>query len=73
MRHFHAYNGHVLSIGLVWGGILTTLMWLGINHSEIYPQYHSTTAIYTLVVLGFMGLGYRWHLREYKNYLECAV
>jgi len=73
MRHFHAYNGHVLSIGLVWGGILTTLIWLGINHSEIYSQYHSTPAIYTLVVLGFIGLVCRWHLREYRNYLESGV
>ncbi|MFN0204432.1 MAG: hypothetical protein ACKVTZ_23135 [Bacteroidia bacterium] len=50
------YTGVVLSPSLAYAGVISTLMWIGINYTTFYKQYHNAYAIYGLLILGVFGI-----------------
>jgi hypothetical protein len=69
MRRLHPYMGHVLTRCLAYAGVVSTLMWLLIRHSEAYRQVHSAALVYTVLVLGCALIIYGWNKRLYQRYL----
>jgi hypothetical protein len=67
--------GHVMTAFLVYAGILSTWMWLLIQHAPWYREIHSPELIYTLLIGGCLIILYRWNKKEFiryqnKNYLS---
>jgi Kef-type K+ transport system membrane component KefB len=62
--------GHVMTNCLVYAGMVSTVMWLLINNSNYYKEYHSVAMIYSLLVLGCIVIIYRWFRSMYRYYLE---
>ena len=61
--------GSLLSKGFVFLGVLSTSMWLLINHSEFYYEnIHSAMMMYIISVLGCSFIIYNWFLKLYKEY-----
>ena len=63
------YFGHILSKGLVFAGIVSTIMWLLINHTEFYKPIHSATLIYVILIVGTLIIAYTWNKKLYEQYL----
>ena len=63
------YFGHVLSKGLVFAGVVSSIMWLLINNTEFYKSIHSAALIYTILICGTLIIVYRWNKKLYKQYL----
>jgi glutamine amidotransferase PdxT len=62
--------GHVLTRSLVYAGIVSTVMWLLINHTEFYKEIHSATLIYTVLIGGCAVITYLWSRKQYRLYLQ---
>ena len=67
------YFGHILPKGLVFAGVVSTIMWLLINNIGFYKSIHSATLIYVILVFGTMIIAYDWNKRLYKQYLITSV
>ena len=65
---FNNYMGHVLTKSLVFAGIVSTTMWLLINHSEFYRSIHSPALIYVILIVGSFAIAYGWNRSMYKLY-----
>ncbi len=63
------YLGHTLTIAMVYVGIVSTAMWLLINYTEFYKDYHSARVVYGIIVVGILLSTYIWHRRMYRQYL----
>ena len=61
--------GHALTICLVYLGVVSTIMWLLINHTKYYQNFHSVKLIYTIIVVGCFGLIFGWFKVMYRKYL----
>lgn len=65
----HQYFGAVLAPCLVYAGILSTIMWLLIQHWNLYKEIHNPWLIYILLVGGCLIIAYRFHRKSYLMYL----
>ena len=63
------YFGHLLTTGLVFAGIVSTIMWLLINNTEFYKSIHSAALIYVVLVLGILIIAFNWNKKLYQQYL----
>lgn len=71
-NRFNQYMGHVLTRCLVFVGFVSTIMWLLINHTEMYKEIHSPVLIYSVIIIGSMVVVYQWHRTQYRNYLSAS-
>ena len=62
------YFGHLLTKGLVFAGVVSTIMWLLINHTEFYKSIHSAALIYVVLVVGILIIAYDWNKKLYRQY-----
>lgn len=70
LNRFNHYMGHLMTRCLVFAGIVSTAMWLLINHVDFYRQVHSATVIYSILVLGCITIIYQWSNEQYRTYLR---
>lgn len=68
LSRFNRYIGHVLTRCLVFAGVVSTTMWLLINHTEFYKPLHSATMIYTILIGGSILVTLQWNWEMYKGY-----
>lgn len=69
INRFNHYMGHVMSKSLVFGGIVSTIMWILINYTEFYKSIHSPILIYSILISGTIIIGYLWSKSLYSQYL----
>jgi len=68
-KRFNHYMGMYMIPGLVYAGIVSTLMWLLINHTNWYlKDYHSAKAIYGALVVGLTAIIIAVTRKEYQVY-----
>ena len=63
------YVGNLFPIMLSFAGIVSTLMWLGINYYEPYYNFHKAQYIYLLLIISCIFIIYNWYKKMYDNYL----
>lgn len=68
LKRLNIYMGHVMSRCLAFAGIVSTVMWLLIHHSALYPTLHSPALIYTILIGGSVIIAYFWNKSLYKKY-----
>lgn len=66
---FNQYTGHVLPRFLAFAGVVSTLMWLLIHHADFYKKIHSPALVYSILILGCVGLAYQWNRTLFRKYL----
>lgn len=69
MHRLNQYMGHLMTRGLVYFGVVSTIMWLLIDHSDFYKSIHSAGLIYSILIGGLVVIYYAWNKRMYKEYL----
>lgn len=67
-KRLHFYLGKVLTRCLAFAGIVSTVMWLLINYTGFYKQYHSAFAVYSILAVGCVLISAQWMKEEYKIY-----
>lgn len=67
-KHFNYIMGATLSQCLAVAGVISTLMWILIRNTEFYMKIHSTTLIYTLIIVSCVGVMANWYWNLYKEY-----
>lgn len=70
LRRLNNYMGHVLMQSLVFAGIVSTVMWVLLNHTEFYKKIHSAWLIYALLIGGCGVITYVWSRKQYGVYLR---
>lgn len=70
ISHLNQVIGHTLTKCLVFAGVVSTVMWLLINNTAYYRNYHSAPLIYSILVVGCIIIMYRWFADMYKQYLD---
>ena len=73
LQRFNRYMGYFMPPCLVFAGIVSTLMWLLINYSSFYKNYHSVSLIYTFLIGGCVLIIYQWNRLLYQKYLREEV
>lgn len=68
-KHFIQYIGHIMPASLAYVGVLSTLMWLGINYTVFYKHIHSPALIISIMAAGIMVITIYWHWQMYRKYL----
>jgi hypothetical protein len=66
---FNQYMGHVLTRCLVFAGVVSTTMWLLINHTDSYKTIHSAPLVYAILVSGIAIIVYQWSRQQYQLYI----
>lgn len=69
LNRFNHWMGHNLTQGLVFAGLVSTIMWLLINNSDYYKTIHSATLIYSILIIGCLAIIYNWNKTMYRKYL----
>jgi hypothetical protein len=69
-KRFNAYMGEWLPPYLVYAGVVSTLMWLGIHYSEWYRQMHRASYIYAILIAGCLVIGYILNRKKYHAHLQ---
>mgnify|MGYP003342170626 CR=1 FL=1 len=69
LKRANNYFGHLLTKGLVYAGVVSTIMWLLINYSNYYKKIHSATLVYSILIGGCFIIGYIWNKNLYRQYL----
>ncbi len=67
---FTNYMGAVMTKGLIYAGMVSTIMWLLIRHTEFYPPLHSPALIYSILITGCIVIIYRWNCKMHLAYLS---
>ncbi len=62
------YCGKLVAPCLMIAGIISTVMWLLIKHTEYYKFYHNHYLIYFILVSSCLAWTYRWHKTQYALY-----
>ena len=70
---FNQFMGIHLTHGLIFAGVVSTLMWLGINYTEFYKDLHSVSAIYAILIAGTVLISYIWFRKAYTTYNLATV
>lgn len=68
IKRLQHYLGHLLTYAMSFAGIISTIMWLLIRHTNFYKNYHSAATIYAIMILGIIGISIYWHRKMYKTY-----
>lgn len=63
------WMGHILTQGLAFAGLISTVMWILINNTEFYKNIHSAQLIYGILIIGWLAMVYNWNRILYKYYL----
>lgn len=64
------YVGNLFPSMLSFAGLVSTLMWLGINYYEPYYNFHKAQYIYILLIISCLFIIYNWYKKMYNKYLE---
>ena len=68
-KKLHYVFGYILSYGLLWAGIVTTTMWLLINHTATYyTHFHSYTGTISFILGGIVVVIYYYFNKLYNLY-----
>ena len=70
INRFNHYMGSLASRFLVYFGIISTIMWLLINHTDFYKTVHNHKFIYLILIAGMFVIGYNWNRSLYLKYKE---
>jgi Kef-type K+ transport system membrane component KefB len=69
LNRFNHWMGHFLTQGLVFAGLVSTIMWILINNTDYYKTIHSVTLIYSILIFGCLAIIYNWNRTMFKKYL----
>ena len=69
ISRFNQFMGHTFTKCLVFVGWVTTIMWLLINYTDFYKNFHSPAFIYSFIIFGCAWIIYKWNKDMYKQYL----
>jgi len=69
LNRFNHYMGHLLTPCLVFAGLVSTVMWLLIRHTDYYKTIHSASMIYCILLIGCVSIIYQWNKAMYRQYL----
>lgn len=73
LKRNHQMAGVILPPALMVAGLISTIMWFGINNQwEWYIQIHSVPLIWSLVVIGGIVPFLLYCHRRYYEYIKCA-
>lgn len=67
-QRFNYVMGATLSKCLAIVGIISTLMWILIRNTDFYMKIHSTTLIYSIIIISCIGVMLNWYWNLYKEY-----
>ena len=68
-QKLHYVFGYILSRGLLWVGVMTTVMWVLINHITMYyTRFHTYTGTLGLALGGVAVVAYHYFNRQYAAY-----
>jgi hypothetical protein len=68
-QKMHYVFGYILSRGLLWVGVVTTMMWILINHTATYyTRFHTYTGTMGLVLGGVAVVAYYYFKQLYNAY-----
>ena len=70
INRFNHYMGRILTILLIYAGVVSTIMWLLINNTDYYKTIHSVALIRTILIGGCFIIIYLWRRSLYKQYLS---
>jgi len=73
LKRLNHYLGHFLTLFLAYAGIVSTVMWLLLNHTDWYPNYHRASIIYTLIIVGCLLIGFYSNYQLYRKYQQKTV
>ena len=68
-KRFHYSLGNIFVRFLVFAGLVSTIMWLLINNSELYRGIHNHLVIYVILFSGTFVIMYNYYKSNYKKYL----
>jgi hypothetical protein len=69
IKRFNQYMGQVLPTLLVYAGIISTIMWQLIHHSEWYRSMHNAKIVYAVLIIGCFFIAFNWNRKMYRAYL----
>ena len=72
-KRFHYSIGNIWVRFLVFGGIISTVMWILINNSEFYKDIHIAFVIYGILIFGTVIIMYNYYKINYKKYQGIQV
>jgi hypothetical protein len=68
-QKLHYVFGYILSRGLLWAGVVTTIMWVLINHTATYyTHFHSYSGTMSLILGGVAVVAYYYFNQLYTAY-----
>lgn len=70
INRFNHWMGQTLPQCLSFAGLVSTMMWLLIHHSDYYKSIHSATMIYIFLISGCIVIIYSWNKKIFKQYLS---
>jgi hypothetical protein len=68
INRFHYFFGNIFVRYLVFAGIISTVMWLLINNSEVYRAIHNHLVIYGILISGTLIILYNYYKTNYNKY-----
>jgi len=68
INRFHYFFGNIFVRYLVFAGIISTVMWLLINNSEVYRAIHNHLVIYGILISGTFIILYNHYKTNYNKY-----
>jgi hypothetical protein len=72
IKRFNQYMGHTLTPSLAYAGIISTIMWQLIHHSEWYRSMHNAKIVYAVLITGCLIIAYNWNRKMYRAYFHQA-
>ncbi|MFM2019405.1 MAG: hypothetical protein RL007_3061 [Bacteroidota bacterium] len=70
---FHHYMGIMLTPALAFAGVISTVMWIGINYVPAYRSLHSAELIYALLVTGTLLISVIISRNLYREYRRQTI
>ena len=67
-RRFHYTFGNIFVRFLVYAGVISTTMWLLINNSELYKDFHNPYFIYSILIVGIVIIMFFYYKKHYIKY-----
>jgi hypothetical protein len=71
-KRFNHYMGALMTPCLVYAGLVSTIMWVLINHTNYYQTIHSAALVYTILIAGCLLICYYWNRQLYKAYIKAT-
>ncbi|MGB0838873.1 MAG: hypothetical protein ACPGXL_01975 [Chitinophagales bacterium] len=62
------YTGHVFAPSIAFAGVISTLMWFGINYTDFYRNIHSIELVYGSILIGSAFIIFSWFKQQYQQY-----